>query len=78
MASGRSTRMSDHIPDEKRLTDHDVIPNFRKKPVVIKAFQVPKNPSDCAPLMDWLVACCDDWCALENGWGLRDYSAHRT
>lgn len=51
---------------EQRFEAHDAIPKFRKKPMVIKAFQVPQKPSDCSQLMDWLVAECEDWCALEN------------
>ncbi len=39
--------------------------NFRKKPVVIEAMQVPQSPGDCDALCDWLGE-GGDWIAAEN------------
>lgn len=48
------------------LVSDDAVPQYRKKPIVIRAMQVPANPSECAMLMDWLIALCEDWVCLEN------------
>lgn len=58
--------MNEPLSNDSRFASHDAIPRFRKKPVVIQAFQVPPNPSECAPLMDWLVAMCEEWVCLQN------------
>lgn len=52
-------------PTDETVSD-DAIPQYRKKPVVIRAMQVPPNPSDCTMLMDWLVALCDEWVCHED------------
>lgn len=49
----------DHVSD-------DAIPQYRKKPVLIRAMRVPPNPSECPQLMDWLAALCDDWVCHED------------
>lgn len=59
------------MSDTQRTSDQcyesdDAIPQFRNKPVVIRALQVPPNPSECDQLMDWLVALCEEWVCLEN------------